>query len=50
MAAIGPAVPQLGVRKNVTVTTSQFAATIAAVVGEDFRAARPAVAPPLPLR
>jgi len=50
MAALGTAVPPLGVRKNVTVTTSQFAATIAAVVGEDFHAALPKVAPPLPLR
>jgi hypothetical protein len=50
MAALGPAAPPLGVRKNVTVTTSQFAATIAAVVGEDFKAAVPSSAPPLPLR
>jgi hypothetical protein len=49
MAALGPAVPALGVRQNVTVTTSQIAATIAAVVGEDFRAAIPAAAPALPL-
>ena len=40
----------LGVRKSVTVTTSQLAATIAAVVGEDFRSARATAAPPLPLR
>jgi hypothetical protein len=50
IAAIGPAVAPLGVRKNVTVTTSQLAATIAGVVGEDFRAGRPAAAPPLPIR
>ncbi len=50
MAALGPEVPPLGVRKNVTVTTSQFAATIAAVVGQDFHAALPKTAPPLPLR
>ena len=48
MAAIGPAVAPLGVRGGVTVTTSQFAATIAAAVGEDFRAAIPAAAPPVP--
>ena len=48
MAALGPAVAPLGVRDSVTVTTSQLAATIAAVVGEDFRAASPAAAPPLP--
>lgn len=50
IAALGPAVPSLGVRKNLTVTTSQLAATIASVVGEDFRSARPESAPPLPLR
>jgi len=48
IAALGPAVPPLGVRGSVTVTTSQFAATIAAVVGEDFRAASPAAAQALP--
>lgn len=50
MAALGPGVPALGVRKGVTVTTSQLAATIAAAVGLDFRAAVPAAAPALPLR
>ncbi len=50
MAALGPSVPPLGVRKGLTVTTSQFAATIAAVLGEDFHAALPQTAPPLPLR
>jgi arylsulfatase A-like enzyme len=48
MAAIGPGVPALGVRDAVTVTTSQIAATIAALVGEDFRKAAPGAAPPLP--
>ena len=33
---------------SVTVTTSQLAATIAAVVGEDFSRAVPAAAPRLP--
>lgn len=37
------------VRRNVNVTTSQIAATIASLVGEDFRSAVPRVAPPLPL-
>ena len=50
IAVLGPEVPALGVRANVTVTTSQFAATIAAVVGEDYRAAVPRAAPSLPLR
>jgi len=49
MAAMGPGVPPLGVRDGLTVTTSQLAATIAAAVGEDFRKAVPAAAPPLPL-
>ncbi|NQW04959.1 MAG: hypothetical protein HQ485_13185 [Acidobacteria bacterium] len=49
-AAIGPSVPALGVRRDVTVTTAQLAATIAAVIGEDFSAVAPKAAPPLPLR
>ena len=48
MAAIGAAVAPLGVRDGVTVTTAQFAATIGAAVGEDFRAGVPAAAPPVP--
>jgi len=48
-AAIGPGVAPLGIRKDLTVTTSQLAATIASVVGEDFRVAAPLAAPPLPL-
>lgn len=47
-AALGPGVAPLGAREGTTVTTSQLAATVAAVVGEDFRAAVPAAAPPLP--
>ncbi len=50
MAALGSGVPSLGVRKGLTVTTSQFAATIAAVVGQDFHAAMPKTAPPMSLR
>jgi hypothetical protein len=50
IAAIGPAVPAKGPRQGVTVTAAQIAATVAAVVGEDFRAASPAAAPPLPFR
>ena len=49
MAALGPGVAPLGVRASVTVTTSQLAATIAAVVGEDFGRAVPAAAARLPL-
>jgi len=48
-AAIGPAVPALGNRESLAVTTSQLAATIAGVVGEDFRQAAPSAARPLPL-
>jgi len=50
IAVMGPAVPALGVRKGLQVTTSQIAATIASLVGEDYRAAFPAAAPPLPIR
>jgi Type I phosphodiesterase / nucleotide pyrophosphatase len=49
MLALGAAVPPLGVREGVTITTSQLAATIAAVVGEDFKRAVATAAPPLPL-
>ena len=48
-AALGPSVPALGVRRDVTVTTSQLAATIAAVLGLDFMSASPKAAMPLPL-
>lgn len=48
MAMLGPGVAQPGVRDRVTVTTSQLAATIAAVVGEDYRAAFRNAAAPLP--
>ena len=48
VAALGSGVAPLGVRESVTVTTSQIAATIAAVVGEDFRAAAPPPRRPCP--
>jgi phosphopentomutase len=50
MAAMGPGIAQMGVREGTAVTLSQVAATIAAVVGEDFRAASADAAAPLPLR
>jgi hypothetical protein len=50
MAVMGPAVEPLGVRASLTVTTAQIAATVATLVGEDFHAAIPKTAPPLPLR
>ncbi len=50
IALMGPGIAPLGVRREIDVTASQIAATIAALVGEDFRAAVPAAAPPLPVR
>ncbi|HXQ31091.1 MAG TPA: alkaline phosphatase family protein [Steroidobacteraceae bacterium] len=48
IAVMGPDTPPLGERHNVApVTQSQIAATIAAVVGQDFRAFKPAAAPSL---
>ena len=48
IAVIGPDTPPLGERSNVaTVTQAQLAATVAAFVGEDYRKAKPAAAPPL---
>jgi hypothetical protein len=49
MAAIGPGVPPLGTRRSGQVTSAQIAATIAALVGEDFRGSPLKAAPPLPL-
>ena len=48
MAVMGPGTPALGVREGVEATQSQLAATVAALVGEDFRKASPNAAPPLP--
>ena len=49
MALLGPGVPARGVRRDVTVTTAQVAATIAALLGEDFRQGVPAAAPAIDL-
>lgn len=49
MAVLGAGVTAAGVRRDEHVTSAQIAATIAALVGEDFKSAFPAVAPPLPL-
>jgi hypothetical protein len=50
IAVIGPDTPALGEMGNVPrVTQSQIAATIAALLGQDYRAANPAAAPPLPV-
>jgi Type I phosphodiesterase / nucleotide pyrophosphatase len=49
IAVIGPDTPALGERTDVvTVTQAQIAATVAAFVGQDYRKAKPAAAPPLP--
>ena len=49
MAVMGPGVPRLGIRRNVAVTQSQIAATIASLLGEDFTRAQPKAARPLDL-
>ena len=48
MAMLGAGVGQPGVRQGVTITTSQLAATVAVVLGENYRAAFPKAAEPLP--
>jgi hypothetical protein len=48
MAVMGPDTPALGVREGVQATQSQLAATIAALLGEDYDAAEPKAAKPLP--
>jgi hypothetical protein len=47
MAVMGPGVQPLGIRSGVNTTQSQIAATIAALLGEDYQAAQPKAAPPL---
>lgn len=49
MAVMGPGVPPLGPRTGVNATQSQIAATVAALLGEDYAAAQPKAAPPLDL-
>lgn len=49
MAVLGPDTPARGEREGVEVTQSQVAATVAALVGEDFAATDPRVAKPLPV-
>jgi hypothetical protein len=48
MAVMGPHTPALGVREGIEGTQSQLAATVAALLGQDFRTASPTAAPPLP--
>ncbi len=48
IAAIGPDTPNLGERRDSPlVTQGQIAATMAALLGEDYAAAKPGVAPPI---
>lgn len=48
IAVLGPDTPALGERQHApTVTQSQIAATIAALLGQDYRAYKPAAAPSL---
>ncbi len=48
IAAMGPDTPPLGERENVpTVTQSQIAATVAALLGEDYKAATPQAGEPI---
>lgn len=48
MAVLGPDTPPLGVRKDTPATQSMIAATVAALLGEDYQAAAPQAASPLP--
>lgn len=48
MAVMGPETPALGVRAGLSATQSQLAATVALLLGEDYRAGVPQAAPPLP--
>lgn len=48
MAVLGPDTPALGVRENVAATQAMVAASVAALLGEDFVAAFPDRASPLP--
>jgi phosphopentomutase len=48
IGVLGPDTPAMGARENVAVTQGQVAATAAALVGEDYHAAEPRSAPPLP--
>jgi len=50
IAALGRAVPPLGVRENVETTQAQVAATVASLVGEDYHAAVMQSAAPLRLQ
>jgi hypothetical protein len=48
IAVLGPDTEPLGLRQNIEVTQGQVAATVAALLGQDFAAADPRIRPPLP--
>jgi hypothetical protein len=48
-AVMGPGVPAKGIVKNISAMQGQYAATAAALLGEDFCAENPKAAPTLPL-
>jgi hypothetical protein len=50
IAVMGPGIEPLGVRRSVNVTTSQIAATIAELLGEEFKGVSRPAAPALPLK
>jgi len=50
IAALGPTVAPLGSRSGLNVTQSQIAATVAALLGEDYGRVEPKAAPPLDFR
>jgi hypothetical protein len=47
IGVMGPSVPALGTRENTSATQAQVAATIAALLGEDYVREQPKAAPPL---
>ena len=48
IAVIGPDTPALGIRQGIEATQGQVAATLATLLGFDFREVSPQAAPPLP--
>src|SRR5690606_30677692 len=48
IAVMGPDTPPRGIRSDTQVTQGQVAATVAALLGEDFAASDERIAPPLP--
>jgi hypothetical protein len=48
IAVLGPDTPALGIRRNMEVTQSQVAATVAQLLGEDYSAVNTQIGSPLP--